>query len=98
MRFFYYQALESAKEKGRETVDEATFRYPGPKPQTKETGILMLADVSETTVRALKPNSAEEIDEIVRKSFSHNLESGQLDECDLTISDLFKIRRAFVDI
>jgi len=98
VRFFYYQALEAAKEKGRETIDEANFRYPGPKPQTKETGILMLADVSETTVRALKPHSAEEIDEIVRKSFTHNLESGQLDECDLTIADLRKIRRAFVEI
>lgn len=97
VRFFYYQALEAAKEKGVD-VNETKFRYPGPKPQTKENGILMLADVSETTVRALKPTSAEEIDEIVRKSISHHLESGQLDECDLTISDLRHIRTAFVDI
>ena len=97
VRFFFYQALEAAKESGDE-VDESKFHYPGPKPQSKENGILMLADVSETTVRALKPNSAEEIDEIVRKSIAHHLESGQLDESDLTISDLRKIRTAFVDI
>ncbi len=97
VRFFYYQASEQAKEKDLE-IDEAQFRYPGPKPQTKETGILMLADVSETTIRALKPRSAAEIDEIVQKSIAHHLDTGQLDECDLTISDLHKIRAAFVDI
>ena len=97
VKFFYYQASEKAKESGT-TVNEAKFRYPGPKPQTKETGILMLADISETTVRALKPRSASEIDEIVYKSIAHHLETGQLDDCDLTISDLHKIRSAFVDI
>ncbi|MCG3208439.1 MAG: Cyclic-di-AMP phosphodiesterase PgpH [Anaerolineae bacterium] len=97
VRFFFYQAMEAAKEGGTE-VDEAKFHYPGPKPQTRETGILMLADVSETTVRALKPRSAAEIDEIVQKAITHHLDTGQLDECDLTISDLHNIRRAFVDI
>jgi len=97
VRFFYYQAVEAAKTKGTE-VDEARFHYPGPKPQSRETGILMLADVSETTVRALKPRSAVEIDEIVQKSITHHLDTGQLDECDLTISDLHNIRTAFVDI
>ena len=58
----------------------------------------MLADGSESAVRALKPRSTEEIDEIVQKIIAHNLNSGQLDECDLTISDLRQIRNAFVDI
>jgi putative nucleotidyltransferase with HDIG domain len=97
VRFFYYQALEAAKKNGS-TIEEANFCYPGPKPQTKETGVLMLADVSETTVRALKPGSAAEIDEIVRKASTHHLDTGQLDECDLTIADLHQIRTAFVDI
>jgi putative nucleotidyltransferase with HDIG domain len=97
VRFFYYQALEAAKKNGS-TIEEANFCYPGPKPQTKETGVLMLADVSETTVRALKPGSAAEIDEIVRKAITHHLDTGQLDECDLTIADLHQIRTAFVDI
>jgi hypothetical protein len=58
----------------------------------------MLADGSESAVRALKPRSAEEIDEIVQKIIAHHLNSGQLDDCNLTISDLHKIRMAFVDI
>ena len=97
VKYFYYQALEAAKADNRE-VDEADFHYPGPRPQSKENGVLMLADVSESTVRALKPGSAEEIDEIVQKVISDKLNSGELNECDLTIADLYKIRTAFVDI
>ncbi len=96
-KYFYYQALEAAKEKNIQ-VDESDFRYPGPKPQNKENGILMLADISESTVRALKPASAEEIDEIVQKLIADKLNSGELNECDLTIADLYDIRTAFVDI
>ncbi|MBI1877338.1 MAG: HDIG domain-containing protein, partial [Chloroflexi bacterium] len=97
VKYFYYQAVEVAKEKEIQ-VDPADFLYPGPKPQTKENGILMLADVSESTVRALKPGSAEEIDEIVYKVISDKLDTGQLDECELTVADLRQIRTAFVDI
>jgi len=97
VKYFYYQALETASQDDRQ-VDEADFHYPGPRPQTKENGILMLADVSESTVRALKPGSAEEINEIVQKVIADKLGSGELDDCDLTIADLYKIRTAFVDI
>jgi len=58
----------------------------------------MLADVSESTVRALKPSSAEEIDEIVQKVIADKLNTGQLDDCELTVADLYHIRSAFVDI
>ena len=97
VRYFYYQALKAAEEKHIQ-VDEANFRYPGPIAQTREIGILMLADISETTVRALKPNSAEEIDEIVHKAIFDKLNTDQLNDCDLTIADLHIIRTAFVDI
>jgi len=97
VKYFYYQAVEAAKAKELQ-VDTADFLYPGPKPQSKENGILMLADVSESTVRALKPSSAEEIAEIVQKVVADKLTTGQLDECDLTIADLHHIRTAFVDI
>jgi putative nucleotidyltransferase with HDIG domain len=97
VKYFYYQAVEAAKEKEIQ-VDPADFIYPGPKPQTRENGILMLADVSESTVRALKPGSAEEIDEIVYKVISDKLDTGQLDECELSVADLHQIRSAFVDI
>jgi putative nucleotidyltransferase with HDIG domain len=97
VKYFYYQAVEAAKDQQLQ-VEMADFLYPGPKPQTRENSILMLADVSESTVRALKPSSAEEIDEIVQKVIADKLATGQLDECDLTISDLYHIRTAFVDI
>ena len=97
VRYFYHQASTAAEENNTQ-VDEASFRYPGPIPQTRETGILMLADVSETTVRALKPNSSEEIDSIVAQAIADKLNTGQLNECDLTIADLYTIRTAFVDI
>ncbi len=97
VKYFYYQAMGAAKADNRE-VDEADFHYPGPRPQNRENGVLMLADISESTVRALKPGSAEEIDEIVQKVISDKLNTGELNECDLTIADLYKIRTAFVDI
>jgi hypothetical protein len=97
VKYFYFQAQEAAKQ-NKNPVDEADFHYPGPRPQTKENGILMLADVSESTVRALKPSSAEEIDEIVQKVIFDKLNNGELNDCSLTIADLHKIRTAFVDI
>ena len=97
VKYFYYMATKAAEEKNGH-VDEKNFRYPGPKPQSKETGILMLADICETSVRALKPGSAEEIDEIVQKMVADKVSSGQLSQCDLTIADLYEIRTAFVDI
>ncbi|MDM8518964.1 HDIG domain-containing protein [Anaerolineales bacterium HSG6] len=97
VKFFFYQYVKEANEKNLQ-VNEDDFRYPGPRPQNKENGILMLADVTESVVRALKPGSAQEIDEIVQKMIAEKLEMGQLNDCDLTIADLHKIREAFVDI
>ena len=97
VKYFYHQALKAAQEKNL-SVDEASFRYPGPIPQSKEAAILMLADVSETTVRALKPNSAAEIDNIVQQAIMDRFSSGQLNDCELTIADLHAIRAAFVSI
>ncbi len=97
VKFFYYQAVKEANEKGTQ-VNEDNFHYPGPRPQSKENGILMLADVTESVVRALKPTSVDEIYEIVQKMIAEKLETGQLNQCDLTIADIHKIREAFVDI
>lgn len=58
----------------------------------------MLADVTELVVRALKPSSVAEIEEIVQKMIAEKLDTAQLNQCDLTIADLHKIREAFVDI
>ncbi len=94
--FFYHQALEQADDPS--LVDEDDFRYPGPKPQSRETAIVMLADSSEAAVRAANPGSVEEIDKIVHGIINKKLTSGELDECDLTTHDLAQIRGAFVEM
>jgi len=92
--YFYHQARESEGDE----VNEEDFRYPGPRPQTKETAIVMLADSCEAAVRAERPASLEEIEELVQKVISNKVLEGQLDECDLTLHDLDQIKDAFVSI
>jgi putative nucleotidyltransferase with HDIG domain len=92
--YFYHKAREVVGD----GINEADFRYPGPKPQTKETAIVMLADSCEAAVRAEHPNSLEGIEELVRKVINSKMLDGQLDECDLTLRDLDEIRSAFVSI
>ena len=93
--FFHYKACGEAG--GPENVDESRFRYPGPKPQTKEAAILMLADSCEAAVRATRPTSREQIEEIIRKVTDGKLLAGELDECDLTLRDLEQTRQALSD-
>jgi putative nucleotidyltransferase with HDIG domain len=83
--YFYNEAL---KEEGEENVQEDQFRYPGPKPNTKETAILMIADAVESAVRAAKNPSNEEIDTIIAKIIKERLNDGQLEESPLTLKDL----------
>lgn len=89
--YFYKKAKE---ESGEEAVQENEFRYPGPKPRTKETGLLMIVEASEAAVRSLtKPsprNIESKIDDIIEK----RLYGGQLDECPLTIKDVQNIKKA----
>jgi putative nucleotidyltransferase with HDIG domain len=90
--FLYQKAIESAP---NSKVDEAAFRYPGPKPQSKETALLMLADGCEAAVRAGRPATPEEMTEIIRKVIADRISWGQLDECPLTLADLDKVRQSF---
>jgi putative nucleotidyltransferase with HDIG domain len=92
--YFYRQALESEGDQ----VNEEDFRYPGPKPQSKEIAIVMLADNCEAAVRAERPDSLEGIEELVRKIIGSKVLDRQLDECDLTLRDLDQVRAAFADI
>jgi hypothetical protein len=91
--YFYRQACEA---RGEDGVDEKAFRYPGPRPQTREAAILMLADAVEATARANRPATRDEIDELVRNTINRRLTEGELDHCDLTLRDLDQIREAFV--
>ncbi len=97
--FFYDKAVkQAAKKPENEEVREEDFRYPGPKPQSKEAGIVMLADSTEASMRAvdhLSPGRMEEhIEEMIRTRFLE----GQLDQCELTLRDLTKIKEAFLKI
>jgi putative nucleotidyltransferase with HDIG domain len=93
LTYFYHQALERG-----DSLDEGAFRYDGPKPQTPETAIVMLADAAEAAVRSLTQPTPDRIDEVVRRLIRERLEDGQLDECALTFRDLDRIALAFVRI
>ena len=92
--FLYHKAIQQAGGDASK-VDEQVFRYPGPKPQTKETALLMLADGCEAAVRAAHPSSEKELSEIVRKVINDRIACNQLNECPLTLHDLDVIRESF---
>lgn len=94
--YFYRRALESLEDDNG--VKEEGFRYPGPKPSSKETAIVLLADSVEAATRALKEPSPAKITELVHKVINNKFIDGQLDECDLTLKDLEKISAVFIRI
>ena len=92
--YFFHRAL---KENGstNDAVAEENYRYSGPKPQTKEAGIILLADSLEAATRSLTNPTATRIKTLVKEIIQKNLENGQLEECDLTLKDLDKIGDSF---
>lgn len=94
-RYQYNRALEQQNNQV-EKVDIELFRYPGPKPQTKETGILMLADGCEARVRAELPKNEEDLRNIVRKVFDFITSQDLLENTNLTLRDLKTIQESFV--
>ncbi|MDZ4723432.1 MAG: HDIG domain-containing protein [candidate division Zixibacteria bacterium] len=94
MSYFYNKALEMGADKN--SMDE--FRYPGPRPQTRETGIAMLADAVEASSRTLEDPKPARIDSLIQKIIDDRFKSGELDECPLTLKDLAKIKEAFAQI
>lgn len=93
--FFYHRALENDR---NETVLESDFRYEGPKPQSREAAVVMLADSVEAAVRAVQRPTMGRIEGLVRKIIKEKLNDGQLDECDLTFKDLDVIANSFVRV
>ena len=83
--YFYNQAVA---QEGAENVKEEQFRYTGPKPQTKETAILMIADAVESASRTLKDHTQEEIDALINKIIQDRLNDNQLSESPLTLKDI----------
>ena len=94
MKYFYEKAKDAADGKDRE-VNEDEYRYPGPKPQSKEAAILMLADQVEAAARTLQEPGPSQIRSLIRRLIQANIQDRQFDECDITMKDLDTILRAF---
>ncbi len=95
MTFFHGKALREVGGRG-DLVDEATYRYPGPKPQSREAAILMLADGVEASVRSLDTKDEESIRAMVDRIVDGRVEDGQLDDAELTLKNIAQIKDAFV--
>ena len=94
IKFFYSRAKERS-DPDTDEIREDEFRYPGPKPQSKEMGVLMLADAVEAASRTLVEPSTQKIRTVLRAVFDDCLNDGQLDQTDLTLGDLKKVEEAF---
>jgi cyclic-di-AMP phosphodiesterase PgpH len=91
---YFYQLAQSRGQ----NPDEAAFHYPGPRPRSKEAAIVMLADGTEASVRSLAEKKPETIRAMVERIVGDRLTEGQLDECDLTLRDIQRIKDAFCEL
>lgn len=89
--------FQIAQQRGQKP-DESAFRYPGPRPKTREAGIVSLADGVEASVRSLAEKNPETIRAMVDKIVDERIADGQLDECDLTLRDVQRIKDAFCEL
>src|SRR5262249_5904276 len=93
VEYFYHAACNSGDADGPK-ISEHQFRYPGPKPKSKEIAIVMLADAVESASRTMAEPTSARIDSLVHDLAMKRLLDGQFDECDLTMRDLERIERA----
>jgi putative nucleotidyltransferase with HDIG domain len=93
VRYFF----QVAQQRGQ-APDERSFRYPGPRPQSKEAGIVMLADGTEASVRSLSEKNPDTIRAMVERIFDERVADGQLDDCDLTFRDVERTKDAFCEL
>ena len=103
VKYFYHQAQEKMKQGTlglgdleNDKPDESIYRYDGPKPRFKESAIIFFADSVEAAARSLPKVTQHSIEELLESIFSDRLEDGQLDECPLTLEEVYKIKRSFV--
>ena len=95
IQYFHHKAKELAKETGKE-VKEEDFRYKGPRPQSMETAILMLADVIEATSRSMADTSSEALESMIHKTILDKFMDGQFNESNLSVRELSKLEEAFL--
>ena len=99
--YFYRRAVEQAQNEpvnngSPAEISDENFRYPGPKPQTLEMGILMLADAIEAASRSMDKVSSSNIETLVDEISRRQLEDGQLDDCGMTLTQLARIQKSFM--
>lgn len=94
---YFYVTMKNSSDTP-EDIKEEDFRYPGPNPESKEAAIIMLSDAVEAAVRSIPNPTKNKIEEMVNNIIKGRLNDGQLDECDLTLKDLEKIRKAFLKV
>ena len=95
--YFYHKAINSRVD-GDNEIKQEDFRYAGPRPQTKEAAVVMMADSVEAAVRSMPDKTEEKISALIRKIIKDKLDDGQLDMCDLTLKDLDVIANSFVKV
>ena len=96
VKYFYYTLKNSSD--NPESVKEEDFTYPGPKPQSREAAIIMMADSVEAAVRSIQEPTVEKIENMVNNIIKDKLDSGQLSECELTFRDLETIKSCFLKV
>lgn len=96
VEYFYHAAKTQAEQDDKSSVEEVEFRYPGPKPRSKEAAILMLSDAVESATRAMPEPNPGRIESLVRELSRRRLLDGQLDECTLTFRELVTIEDAII--
>jgi putative nucleotidyltransferase with HDIG domain len=95
MYYFYQKALAEGQPEG---LEEKDYRYPGPKPQSKETAIVLLADSVEGATRSMDEHTPQRLEDVVRKVINNKFIDGQLDECNLTLREIDTIASTFVRV
>jgi hypothetical protein len=100
IEYFLEKARQEAQEAGEdpESIDESLYTYPGPKPQTREAALLMLADCIEAAARTLSEPTFDRIQGMVQKLINKVFASGELNECELTLKDLHAIAKCFTRV
>ncbi len=94
VKYFYLNTKNNSDDP--DSVKEEDFKYPGPTPRSKEEGILMLSDSCEAAVRSIKGHTPEKIENMINNIIKDKLDSGQLNDCELTLKDIEDIRKCFL--
>ena len=98
IQYFYHEALKKANHSKKMSVYKKDFQYPGPKPQSKETAVTMIADSVEAAARSLENPDKKNLEKTIDQIIQNKMLEDQFDECGLTIQDLKIIRKVFLDV